>query len=252
MHVFLARTEMVTTNASTARLDSSRTLLIQKKAVRNVRLDTMPRILVQSTRCCVKEMMDVLDVLVANMENWNRLLMKQMDVKNVPLVDFLIRKEYQQHTLRIASFARHVHRVDGAISKQVQKNQSVKIVMQVDTRPRLQQVQKVTVLIAKRVHSWKLLVLTKKPIAKNVQQDLHKNRLVLRTVCRARLESIKTLKEKKNVHCAKLDVQRVLQVTIKQSALRVVLEDINPTLSKQVVFHAHRENINTLKENKRV
>jgi hypothetical protein len=164
MHVFLARTEMITTNASTARLDSSRTLLIQKTAVRNVRLDTMPRILVQSTRCCVKEMMDVLDVLVAHMENWNRLLMKQMDVKNVSLVDFLIWKEYQQHTPMIASFARHVHVVDGMISKQVRKNQSVKIVILADIRPRVRQVQKVTVLSAKKARTWILLVLTKRLI----------------------------------------------------------------------------------------
>jgi len=115
MHVFLARTEMITTNASTARLDSSRTLLIQKTAVRNVRLDTMPRILVPFKMTIEKETTGVPDVPVVSMEQRKKLLMKRQDVKCVSLVDLQIWKLYQQHTLWTTYFASHAQLADGTI-----------------------------------------------------------------------------------------------------------------------------------------
>ena len=70
-------------------------------------------------------------------------------------------------------FAKSVLLVGGVKSQVSQKNQTVKIAMQEDTRPRLHRVQQIIAWAAVKVRTWILLALTKSPTAKLVQSVLY-------------------------------------------------------------------------------
>jgi hypothetical protein len=95
--------------------------------------------------------------------------------------------------------------------------------MQEDSRQHLLQVQKITVWIAEKVRTWIMLALTKRPTAKIVQLDLHKNRLEQPTVCRARQENTNISKEQNHVWTVEWDVRPTLLATIKMNVCSVLL-----------------------------